>query len=116
MATSTTRKTAQPRRLASADRATGVTLNLDTYEFEGERPEPFVAVVGGKRLVFSDPMLMDWQDAADVNDPFELAEQCLSEADKKHFLEHRMPMHKLKKLVDAYQEHYGLGSPGNGEG
>lgn len=109
---SAARKPASVSRINS-DTPAGVKLNLDTYEHEAERPEPFAVVVGGKRIILNDPFYLDWQDAADVDDPFELAEKCMSEEDREHFLETRLPMWKLQKLVEAYQEHYGLGSRGN---
>jgi hypothetical protein len=101
------------RALPAGDKPTGVTLNLDTYEREGARPEPFVIVVGGRRIEMSDPAEMDWQDLVDVNDPFAVAETFMSEEDAEYFLEFRMPAHKLQAFSRAFQQHYGLGSPGN---
>jgi len=100
-------------RRINGDTPPSVKLNLDTYEYEEERPEPFTFVLGGTVLTINDPVVLDWQDAADINDPFELADKLMSEKDRKVFLETKTPMTHLRKLVGAFQRHYGMDNPGN---
>jgi hypothetical protein len=111
----TTRKsTSRPRPVrAVGDSPAPVAINLDTLEREDGVEVPFAAVVGGKRLVFSDPQDADWQDLVDLDDPDTFAEICLQGEDRKHFLETRMPAWKMNELMKAFQQHYGLGNRGN---
>ena len=112
----TTRKPSSRARALSAvdgDTPGGVDFNMDTYEREGERPKPFTTVIGGRRIVLSDPTNLDWQDLADMDDPFELADKCMRPEDRDYFLEHRAPAYKLQAMAQAFQKHYGMGNAGN---
>ena len=103
----------QPRKLAVAGDNAKVHLNLDTFEYERGEREQFAFVLGGRRIVMTDPADVDWQDLAEMDDPFTLAETCMTEEDASYFLEYRMPAKKMQELVKTFQKHYGLGTPGH---
>lgn len=100
-------------RKLQSDKPAPISLNLDTLERENGVEVPFVAVIGGKTLVFSDPAEQPWQDLMDLDDPEEFARMCLSEDDRGHFLEHPLEAWKMNELLRAFQAHYGLGDRGN---
>ena len=105
MATSRTRSSS-----ASTEK---VHFNTDTYESERGDVEPFAAVIGGKRIVMTDPTDLPWQVLEDIDDPESFAELVIPEADREHFLTFPLSAKKLNGLMTAYQKHYGLGSQGN---
>lgn len=98
---------------ALSDTPGKVDFNLDTYEREGEIPEPFSMVVAGRRITLADPHEMPWQDLADIDDPFEVVDKFMTPADAKFFLEQRIEAFKLQGFMRAFQTHYGIGTPGN---
>ena len=105
---STARKTTTRRPVrAVSDTPTDVSLNLDTYETEAPA-EDFVVVVGGKRLTFTDPMEIPWQDLVELSDPEEFARLCLSEKDRDHFLNHPLSGRKMNVLMTEFRKHFGL--------
>lgn len=96
----------------SSDKPAKVAFNLDTFERENA-PEPFVIVLGGRRIEFADPQDLDWQDLMEIDDPDELTEKCLSAEDKVYFYSQKIEAFKLRELLERFRDHYGLGSPGN---
>lgn len=102
----TTRSTARKAAL-------GIALNLDTATRpEEEVKEPFVAVVGGKRLTFTDAADIDWEVLASLDNPHDFVQHCLSEDDAEHFYAQKLPGWKFRELWDAYRVYYGLKKPG----
>lgn len=107
---------ATPRKTTTGPRpvdSAKVHLNLDTYEGERGVEEPFAFVIEGRRIVLLNPRDVAWQDLAELDDPYALAEICMTEEDGNFFIEQRMPARKLEALMQAFQKHYGLGSRGN---
>lgn len=99
-------------RAARAVKDSKVALNLDTLERE-DKHEEFAAVIGGKRIVFTDAADLDWQVLAQLDSPEDFVEYCTTDEDRKHIYETSIPGWKFKALWEGYQAHYGLGSPGN---
>jgi hypothetical protein len=94
---------------AGADTPPKVALNLDTATREGDIPDPFVAVVGGKALTFGDPLDCDWQllrAAYRTGDDYAFLTLVLDEADYEHFLGLTYPAWKMQQLMRKYREHY----------
>lgn len=96
-----------------SDKPAEVSINLDTLEREQGPTKPYIAVLDGKRLVFSDPTEIPWQDLVDLNDPDEFARLCLPEGDRETFLETPVPAWKMQALMKGFRDHYGMGNLGN---
>lgn len=91
-------------------------LDLDALEREGA-PEPFDFVLGGKRYMMSDPKEVDWQDLlAAMSNPVMFFRLVLPAEDQRVFFETRLPSWKMNKLMQRYQDHYGLPSLPNAAG
>lgn len=103
---------AQPRSPRNSDTPAPITLNLDTFEEEKGPEFPFVAMVNGRRLEFSNPQELAWQDVMAIDNPSEFARLCLSEEDRKFFLAEKINVRKLNALMSAFRAHYGVGSLG----
>lgn len=85
-----------------------VTINLDTLERE-QTPEPFVVFVGGTRITLEDAALVDWQVLAYAEqNPRRLLKTLMSEQDWSAFVKMSLPSWKIRALVVAYREHYGM--------
>lgn len=91
---------------ATGDKPTDVSLNLDTLDREGSEPEPFVVVLGGERFQFSNIDNEDWQTVADIDedDPRESLQLLLGDKYER-FAKHKLPLWKLRALLDAWREH-----------
>jgi hypothetical protein len=95
------------------DKPPPVALNLDTLEREGGTREPFVIVLGGERLLLSDPAEVDWQKLLTaLRDPYVFFRLVIPPDDAETFFGTAMPGWKMNKLMQAYMAHYGLPSPG----
>lgn len=94
-----------------------VSLNLDTLEREDPR-EPFSIVISGKRIVMSDPSDLDWKVLMDLNEnnPMQFFRYVVAPDDQAHFKKADIPGWKMRKLMELYQEHYGLDNLGNAVG
>ena len=103
----------KPAAKTATDLPANVALNLDTYELEDNERGPFTFVLGGKPITLIDPRQVAWQDLADIDSPYGFAEACMTEKDREHFLEHRLPAGKLNELMRRFRAHYGMGEPGN---
>lgn len=90
----------------NGDRPADVSLNLDTLEREGDEPQPFVVVLGGERFVFRNLDDEDWQLVADVDedDPREALRLVLGN-EYERFSAHKLPLWKLRQMLDAWREH-----------
>ena len=89
------------------DKPANVSLNLDSLDREGsDKPEPFVVVLGGERYEFQDLGDEDWQTVADVdeNDPRETLRLVLGDR-YDAFAAHKLPLWKLRRLLDEWQKH-----------
>lgn len=86
-----------------------ITLDLDSIERDPKdtRP-PFVVNVGGREVTFADPEEIDWQDLYDVADPYGLLRVAVTPEDRSHILAQKMPTFKFEKLMQAYNQHFGL--------
>lgn len=116
MATSPRASRAKSNVTPIADKPAPVAINLDTLELEKGNDVPFVAVIAGKRLTFTDPTEIPWQDLAGLENPYEFADVALEdEGERETFLETRVPVKKIQALMKAYRDHYGLGEAGNGD-
>lgn len=84
-----------------------VNLNLDEVENE-EAKEPFVVVLGGREISFSDPAELDWQDLLEINDPVQFLRYVVSKEDREYIHKQRIPAFKFAKLMDAFSTYYEL--------
>ena len=91
----------------SNDSQTKVSINLDDLERKNVK-EPFVAVIGGREVKFSDPEDMDWEDLAALESPGDFVDMCTSDEDREHIYDQKLPAFKFKRLFEAYQQHYDL--------
>lgn len=95
------------------DKPAPIALNLDTLEREGGATEPFAVVLGGERLLLSDPAEVDWQKLlAALRDPYVFFRLVIPPDDHEVFFGTAMPGWKMNKLMESYMAHYGLQSPG----
>lgn len=101
---------ARPRKISDTP---DVDFNLDTYELE--KRKPFAFVLKGRRIELADPAELDWHLLADVDGPEELAEVCMTEADRKFFLAQPLAAGKLNELMLRFRRHSGMGTPGNAD-
>lgn len=98
--------------MATPDKPAPISLNLDSLEREGA-PGPFVVVLGGDRYEFTDAQEIDWQELQSVlTDPATFFRKVLPGEQGKKFLAQKIATFKLRKLMDAYREHFGLVEPG----
>jgi len=92
-----------------------ITFNLDSLERnEADRP-PFVVAVDGRAITLTDPQELDWLDLATIeDDPSRFIGLCIEDdADREFFFNSRVPAWKINKMVQAFQQHYGITDRGN---
>jgi hypothetical protein len=90
-----------------------VAFDLDALEREGGSPMPFDIRLDGKRFMLSDPKEIDWQDLLYcMRDPVLFFRRVVPAEDHSAFFSAKLPSWKMNALMEAYQKHYGLGSPG----
>lgn len=88
-------------------------LNLDALEREGA-PGPFTFVHSGREYTLRDPEDIDWQDLISaMSDGIVFLRLALPEQDRESFFASKLPSWKLKALMKAYNEHYGIADPPN---
>lgn len=86
-----------------------VHLDLDTLRRpEDERREPFRFSFQGRTIEMKDPADMDWRDVIRLSNPAQLFNLCLATEDRRFFLQQEMDSWRLGKLVEAFNDHYGL--------
>lgn len=92
----------------------GPVFNLDVLEREGDAPEPYNFVVGGKRFVVEDLQDIDWQDLVSIGaDGVKGLQVALGEDQYAKFEAIRgIPAWKISKLVEQITQHFGLAAPG----
>jgi hypothetical protein len=89
-----------------------VLFNLDALEND-RSSEPFVFVYQGKEFELLDPKDCDWQDLLVVQeDPRLTLHVLMPEAQRKEFLELKLPMRKFEALLKRWQEHFNQPDPG----
>ena len=97
---------------AARTKVTNIAINLDTVERpEEEVKPPFVAVVGGREIVFTDAAELEWDDLAQMDSPEDFVRLTLSEEDQDYLYGAKIPGWKFGTLWEAYQRHYGLKNP-----
>lgn len=84
-----------------------ISLDLDTLEREDARP-PFVVKVEGREITLGDPEDIDWQDLVEIESPAEFIRFCATKEDRDFLLSQKVPGWKFSKLMEAYQQHYGI--------
>lgn len=98
--------------MAEQDKPTPAAINLDKLEREGA-PGEFPVILDGKRIVMSDAQEIDWQTLmVAMNDPHAFFRLIVPKDKQDAFFAARLPTWKMRALMDAYTEHYGLTSPG----
>lgn len=91
-------------------------LDLDALEREGA-PGLFDFTLDGRRYIMSDPQEVDWQDLmAAMSSPTMFFRLVLPADDQTTFFTTRLPAWKMRKLMESYQNHYGLPNLGNPAG
>lgn len=91
-------------------------LDLDKLEREGA-VGPFDFQLEGKRYIMSDPQEVDWQDLLSaMQNPTMFFRLVLPTDDQQEFFRTRLPSWKMRKLMESYQDHYGLPTAGNAGG
>ncbi len=91
-----------------------VSLDLDALEREGEAAGPFTFQHDGRSYTMLDPQDIDWQDLlAGFRNPALFIRFAMPLSDQKDFFGKRVPAWKMNKLMQAYQEHFGLPDLGN---
>ena len=91
-----------------------VGLDLDSLEREGERPGPFTFQFDGETYEMMDPQDIDWQDLlSGLRNPALFIRFAMTLESQKSFFGKRVPSWKMNKLMEAYQDHYGLPDLGN---
>lgn len=107
-ATSNGATRARAAKARKPDTPSGVTMNLDTLQREGE-VDPFTVVIAGKPRVFLDPAEMDWQELATAaQDPRMVFQLALSPGDYIEVMEERIPVWKVNTLAETYLRYYGI--------
>lgn len=108
--------TARANRPAPASSPARISTNLD--ELEKENPlDPFVVVVGGREITFTDVRDLPWDVLANVEaDPDEFMWETLSKEDYDYFKAQKVPGWKIDVLIKDYRAHFGIGTRGNGRG
>jgi hypothetical protein len=92
---------------------TKVSLDLDALDREGA-PEQFSIRLGGRVYSFEDAMNVDWQSLIlALQDPHRFFRLTLSDEDAKAFLAEKLPVWKMRRLMDDYREHHGMSNLGD---
>jgi hypothetical protein len=93
---------------------TPVTIDLDAMEREGAVPDAFTFKHEGNSFRMLDPQEIDWQDLlSGLRNPALFVRFAMPLEDQKKFFSARVPSWKMNKLMQAYQDHYGLPDLGN---
>jgi hypothetical protein len=96
------------------DPAGKVGIDLDALEREGQVPEAFVFNHDGVSYTLLDPQEIDWQDLlAGLRNPALFIRFALPIDQQRDFFSKRVPSWKMNRLMQAYQDHYGLPDLGN---
>lgn len=99
--------TSSPKRKAVFD------VTQAEKEFtDSDRPEPFtVKLKSGDIVTFADPAALPWQEAASLTtlEPYLFLRTVLQgDEDYASFIADSFPQIVIKKMMDAYRDHYAL--------
>ncbi len=95
--------------MPTPDKPTPPSLNLDKLEREGAQADPFVFILGGKRITMIDASDIEWQTLLDAtSQPRKLLRLILRDEDQETFFAANVPSWKLNALMGAYFEHFGV--------
>lgn len=83
-----------------------IDLNLDTVELE--KRTPFAFSLAGRRMVMSDPHLIDWKELVELEKPIMLLRHVLTEEDRDFLKENPIPAEKFNMLMERFFKHYGF--------
>jgi hypothetical protein len=93
-------------------------FDLDTFEREGETPEPFVVQLNRKSYTLMDIQECDYRDIIKAQE-YRAAGQgqrsieiVVPEKDRAAFFGNKIPNFKLNALFDRYNKHHGITDPG----
>lgn len=95
-----------------------VALDLDALEREGDIPEPFRVTLGGRVYELTDPRERDFTDvmaaqqAIAAGQTLRALQLYVSAKDRDQFFANQLPGWKVDKLLEGYNKHFGLPSPG----
>ena len=105
--------TATPIKAAkSANGTAKVSLDLDALDREGAAG-PFSIRHDGRVYTFIDAMDLDWQEVLlSLQNPHQFFRLTLPAADADAFLASKLPVWKMRRLMDNYREHHGMLEPG----
>lgn len=81
--------------------------NLDEFE-RTERYELYAFGFKGRRIELVDPAELDWQDLANLRDETEFLKLSMSDEDLGFFLDQKVPVWRVKELMERYFKHYGI--------
>lgn len=96
------------------DTKSGVSLDLDALEREGDVPGSFTFTFDSETYTMVDPQEVDWQDLlSGLRNPALFVRFAMSIEDQKKFFGKRVPAWKMNKLMEAYTTHFGLPDLGN---
>lgn len=99
--------------MATNPQQPAVTLDLDNVDRE-QVYQPFVVTVEGRTITMNDPSNIDWKDLLDIEEPAQFLRYAVSEEDRAHLRQAKIPGWKFKLLMESYTRHYGLDIRGNG--
>jgi hypothetical protein len=89
-------------------------LDLDVLEREGQAAGPFTFRLNGHVYTMLDPVEIDWQDLmSGLRNPPLFIKFAMLPDDQKKFFGSRVPAWKMNRLMQGYQEHYGIPDLGN---
>jgi hypothetical protein len=98
----------------TTDNAGPVSIDLDTLEREDGRPGSFTFQHEGAVFQMLDPQDIDWQDLlSGLRNPALFVRFAMPVADQKRFFALRVPGWKMNRMMQAYQDHYGIPDLGN---
>jgi len=98
----------------SDEKGTPPAFDLDGLEREGAVVEKFTFTYEGESYEMYDPQEIDWQDLlSGLRNPALFIRFALPLEEQKRFFAKRVPAWKMNRLMQAYQEHYGIPDLGN---
>lgn len=98
----------------SDEKKPAVTLDLDGLEREGAVLEPFTFQFDGETFQMLDPQEIDWQNLlSGLRNPALFLRFAMPVAEQSKFFAKQVPAWKMNKLMEAYQNHFGIPDLGN---
>ncbi len=98
----------------TAAKKTAAVFDMDALEREGEVPEAFTFQYEGDTYTMLDPQEIDWQNLlSGLRNPALFVRFAMPLKEQQRFFAKQVPSWKMNKLMQAYQDHYGLPDLGN---